>query len=360
MLSFENDYSEGCHPKVLQALADTNLIQQPGYGEDEFSLRAKEKIRAACEDWAADVFFLVGGTQSNQVVLDGLLSGTAGVIAAHTGHINVHEAGAIEYTGHKVLTVPGREGKMDAKDLRGFLAAFYADPTYPHMVFPGAVYISHPTEYGTLYAKQELKDIAQVCREYKIPLFLDGARLGYGLASHGADVTLPDIARLCDAFYIGGTKVGALCGEAVVFPRHGAPARFITHIKQHGAMVAKGRLIGVQFDALFTNNLYFEISRHAIQMAEKLKQGFAQRGFRFFLNSPTNQQFVIVENGQLKRLSQYVRYSFWEKYDETHSVVRFATSWFTPPENIDRLMRLLDETSAAARLDSILTGTARS
>ena len=360
MLSFENDYSEGCHPKVLQALADTNLIQQPGYGEDEFSQRAKEKIRAACEDWAADVFFLVGGTQSNQVVLDGLLAGTEGVIAAHTGHINVHEAGAIEYTGHKVLTIPGREGKMDAKDLRGFLSAFYADPTYPHMVFPGAVYISHPTEYGTLYAKQELADIANVCREYKIPLFLDGARLGYGLTSPGTDVTLPDIARLCDAFYIGGTKVGALCGEAVVFPRHGAPARFITHIKQHGAMVAKGRLIGVQFDALFTDNLYFEISRHAIQMAEKLKQGFAQRGFRFFLNSPTNQQFVIVENGQLKRLSQYVRYSFWEKYDETHSVVRFATSWFTPPENIDRLMRLLDETSAAARLDGILTDTARS
>ena len=343
MLSFENDYSEGCHPKVLQALMDTNLIQQPGYGEDAFSLRAKEKIRQACEAPKADIFFLVGGTQCNQVALDGLLRGNEGVLTAATGHINAHEAGAIEYTGHKVLALPQRDGKLSASDLRDWLSAYYADPTYPHMVYPGAVYLSHPTEYGTLYTRQELSRISRVCRKYKIPLYLDGARLGYGLMSPKADLTLPDIARLCDAFYIGGTKVGALCGEALVFPRHNAPPRFITHIKQHGAMVAKGRLIGAQFDALFTDGLYFEISRHAVDMAEKLKQGFLARGYRFFLDSPTNQQFVIVENGQLERLSRSVRSSYWEKYDGSHSVVRFATSWFTPPENVDALMRLIDE-----------------
>ena len=342
MISFENDYSEGAHPKLLQALTETNFVQQVGYGEDEYSLRAKEKIRAAIGDPDADIFFLVGGTQSNQVVIDGLLHSTEGVIAAATGHVNVHEAGAIEYTGHKVLTLPAHDGRIDAGELEAFLHNFYADPTYPHMVYPGGVYISHPTEYGTLYTKAELEAVHQVCKKYAIPLFLDGARLGYGLMSDDTDVTLPDIAALCDAFYIGGTKVGALCGEAVVFPRHGAPKRFITHIKQHGAMVAKGRLIGVQFDALFTDNLYFDISRHAIDMAKKLKQGFAKRGFPFFIDSPTNQQFVIVSNKTLSRLEPNVRYSYWQKYDDAHSVVRFATSWATPQENIDALMALLD------------------
>ena len=342
MLSFENDYSEGAHPKLLQALTETNFVQQVGYGEDEYSLRAKEKIRAAIGDPDADIFFLVGGTQSNQVVIDGLLHSTEGVIAATTGHVNVHEAGTIEYTGHKVLTLPAHDGRIDAGELEALLHDFYADPTYPHMVYPGGVYISHPTEYGTLYTKAELEAVHQVCKKYAIPLFLDGARLGYGLMSDDTDVTLPDIAALCDAFYIGGTKVGALCGEAVVFPRHGAPKRFITHIKQHGAMVAKGRLIGVQFDALFTDNLYFDISRHAIDMAKKLKQGFAKRGFPFFIDSPTNQQFVIVSNKTLSRLEPNVRYSYWQKYDDAHSVVRFATSWATPQENIDALMALLD------------------
>ena len=342
MLSFENDYSEGAHPKILQALMETNFVQQVGYGEDEYSLRAKDKIRAAIGDPEADIFFLIGGTQSNQVVIDGLLHSTEGVIAATTGHVNVHEAGAIEYTGHKVLTLPAHDGRIDAGELEALLHDFYADPTYPHMVYPGGVYISHPTEYGTLYTKAELEALHRVCKDYAIPLFLDGARLGYGLMSDDTDVTLSDIAALCDAFYIGGTKVGALCGEAVVFPRHGAPKRFITHIKQHGAMVAKGRLIGVQFDALFTDNLYFDISRHAIDMAKKLKQGFAKRGFPFFIDSPTNQQFVIVSNEILSRLEPNVRYSYWQKYDDAHSVVRFATSWATPPENIDALMALLD------------------
>ncbi|MBR4540329.1 MAG: aminotransferase class I/II-fold pyridoxal phosphate-dependent enzyme [Clostridia bacterium] len=341
MLSFENDYSEGAHPKLLQALMDTNLVQQVGYGEDEYSLRAKVKIRAACQDPEADVFFLVGGTQTNAVVIDGLLSGTEGVVAASTGHVNVHEAGAIEYTGHKVLTVPEKNGKIDAEDLRALLSAFYADPTHSHMVYPGAVYISHPTEYGSLYSLAELTALKDVCRAYGVPLFMDGARLGYGLMSYETDVTLPDIARLCDAFYIGGTKVGALCGEALVFPRHGAPKRFITHIKQHGAMVAKGRLIGVQFDALFTDGLYFDISRHAIDMTEKMKQGLAALGIAFFRPSPTNQQFVILENDVLERLKTQVRYSYWQPCDETRSVVRFAASWATREEDVDALLKII-------------------
>ncbi len=341
MLSFENDYSEGAHPLILQAFLDTNFVQQPGYGEDEYTKSAREKIRAACLCPQADVYFLAGGTQTNAVVLSALLDSTEGVAAVNTGHIAVHEAGAIEFTGHKVLPLPERDGKMDAGDLQRLLSDFYADPTHPHMVWPGAVYISHPTEYGSLYSLRELEQLKAVCAEYGIPLFLDGARLGYGLQSPETDVTLPDLARLCDAFSIGGTKVGALCGEAVVFPK-GEPRRFLTHIKQRGALTAKGRVLGVQFDTLFTDGLYFSISRHAIEMAEKLKQGFAARGFRFFRPSPTNQQFVVLENEQMKRLEEQVRFSYWQPLDETHSVVRFATSWATRPEDIDALMAILD------------------
>ncbi len=342
MLSFENDYSEGAHEEVLRRLMETNRVQQVGYGEDEYSLSAADKIRAACQAPEADVFFLVGGTQTNAVVISSVLHATEGVVSAVTGHVNQHEAGAIEYTGHKVIPLPAHEGKMDAEELRALLRTFYADPAHPHMVYPGMAYISHPTEYGTLYNARELEALSRVCREYGIPLFLDGARLGYGLMSHGTDVTLPMIAQLCDVFYIGGTKVGALCGEAVVFPRHNAPKRFITQVKQHGAMLAKGRLTGVQFDALFTDDLYFRISRHAIDMAEKLKQGFAQRGFRFYLPSPTNQQFVVLTDEQMDAIGKTIRFSFWERLDDTHSVVRFATSWATRPEDIDALMAVLD------------------
>ena len=342
MLSFENDYSEGAHPRILQALTDTNLVQQPGYGEDAYCRSAKEKIRDACACPDADVYFLMGGTQTNQVVIDGLLSGVEGVVSAATGHINCHEAGAIEYSGHKVIALPEYEGKIRAADLEALLRDFFADPSHTHMVYPGMVYISHPTEYGTLYTLSELTALRAVCQSHQLPLFLDGARLGYGLVSDDADVTLPDIARLCDAFSIGGTKVGALCGEAVVFPRHGAPKRFSTHVKQHGAMLAKGRLLGVQFDALFTDSLYFSISRRAVDLARQLRQGFAQRGYSFFLNSPTNQQFVILKNEEMKRLEPQVRFSFWQKYDDAHSVVRFATSWATTQAQLDQLMSLLD------------------
>ncbi len=341
MLSFENDYSEGAHEKILQRFLETNLEQAPGYGNDPYCDSAKKKIRAACDCADAEIFFLVGGTQTNAVVIDSMLQAYEGVVSAQTGHVNAHEAGAIEYTGHKVLSVPQYEGKMKASDLEAFLKTFWQDDSHEHMVFPGMVYISHPTEYGTLYSKQELTDLSAVCRSYNIPLYLDGARLGYGLMSKQTDVTLPMIAELCDVFYIGGTKVGALCGEAVVFTKQNMPKYFLTHVKQHGALLAKGRLAGVQFDTLFTDGLYFEISRHAIEMADLLKQGFAEKGYPFFLDSPTNQQFIVLEDAKMKELQQHVRFSFWEKLDDTHTVVRFATSWATPKENIDKLMELL-------------------
>ena len=341
MLSFENDYSEGAHPKILQRFMETNMEQVPGYGNDPYCESAKEKIREACKCPEAEIFFLVGGTQTNAVVIDSMLQAYEGVVSAQTGHVNAHEAGAIEYTGHKVLSIPQYEGKMKASDLEAYLKTFWQDESHEHMVFPGMVYISHPTEYGTLYSKQELTDLSAVCRRYEIPLYLDGARLGYGLMSKSTDVTLPDIAELCDVFYIGGTKVGALCGEAVVFTKHNMPKYFVTHVKQHGALLAKGRLAGVQFDTLFTDNLYFEISRHAIEMAELLKQGLAEKGYTFHLDSPTNQQFIVLDDEKYNELQKQVRCCFWEKPDDTHTVVRFATSWATPKENIDKLMELL-------------------
>ncbi len=340
MLSFESDYITGAHPKVLDALIATNYEPLSGYGNDKYSTRAKEKIKAACQAPDAEVFFVAGGTQTNRVVIGSVLRDFEGVIAAETGHIALHEAGAIEATGHKVITIPHKNGKIDAATLAARIKAFYADDSYQHMVFPGMVYISHPTEYGTLYSKGELTAIAAVCRAYSIPLFMDGARLGYGLCSYETDLTLPEIAQLCDIFYIGGTKMGALCGEAIVFTGK-APAHFFTMIKQHGALTAKGRLLGVQFDALFTDDLYFEIGKHAIDMAEKLKKMFEEKGYQFFMQSPTNQQFVILENEKLKELKEQVAFSLWEHYDETHTVVRFATAWSTTDEDLEALKQIL-------------------
>lgn len=341
MLHFENDYSEGAHPQVLQALIDSNLEPQSGYGVDRFTDSAREKIRTACACPEADVFFLTGGTQTNRVVIDTMLAPWQGVMAAATGHIAVHEAGAIEAGSHKVLTLPGHDGKIDAGELRAYIDTFYSDANHEHMVYPGLVYISHPTEYGTLYTRQELSDIAAVCRERELPLYLDGARLGYGLMSRDTDLTLPDIAELCDVFYIGGTKVGALCGEAVVFTKRNLPPHFVNQVKSHGALLAKGRLLGAQFDALFTDGLYFTISRHAIDMAEKLKSLLREKGYTFFLDSPTNQQFVILANDRLPALAENVVFSSFEPYDANHTVVRFATSWATRPEDIDALADIL-------------------
>lgn len=342
MLSFESDYTEGAHEKILEHFVETNMEQVSGYGSDPYCESAKKKIQELCECPEADIFFMVGGTQTNEIVIDSLLKPYEGVISAKTGHINVHEAGAIEYTGHKVLEIPEYNGKIKAEDLKSYLSMFWNDENHEHMVFPGMVYISHPTEYGTLYTADELKAISGICREYKIPLYLDGARLGYGLMSSETDVTLPMIAQLCDVFYIGGTKVGALCGEAVVFTKNNTPQYFMTIVKQHGALLAKGRLLGVQFDTLFTDDLYFKISRHAIDMAELLKKGFADRGYTFYLNSPTNQQFIILDNKEMKKLQEKIKFSFWEKQDDNHTVVRFATSWATKKENIEELFDIID------------------
>lgn len=286
-------------------------------------------------------FFLTGGTQTNQIVISSMLKSYEGVVAAQTGHVSVHEAGAIEHSGHKVLTIPGHEGKIKAEELAVYLKAYWEDSNHEHMVFPGMVYLSHPTEYGTLYTEAELADIAGVCGEYSIPLYLDGARLGYGLMSRGTDVTLAKIARYCDVFYIGGTKVGAFCGEAVVFPKKNMPAHFLTLVKQKGGLLAKGRLLGVQFDTLFTDDLYFRISAHAINMAEKIKEIFREKEKRFFIDSPTNQQFLILEDGEMACLKEQVNFDIWERYDEGHTVGRFATSWATEMEDVEKLREIM-------------------
>ena len=341
MLSFECDYIKGAHPKILEDLIKTNMETMSGYGNDPYTASAKEKIRAACQNDEVDVRFLVGGTQTNKIVIDSMLAKYEGVIAATTGHINVHESGAIEASGHKVLALSSREGKLEAAEVAKYLENFWADGTCEHMVLPGMVYISHPTEYGTLYSHAELKALKAVCEKYEIPLFIDGARLGYGLMSKRTDVTLCDLAHLCDVFYIGGTKVGALCGEAVVFTHNNAPKHFFSTVKQNGALLAKGRLLGVQFDTLFTDGLYFEISENAIDMAEKLRDMFLARGYSLFIDSPTNQQFIIIEDSRLEEIKKQVRYDYWERYDETRSVVRFATSWATTDEDLEELSKII-------------------
>lgn len=341
MISFTSDYTEGAHPEILKRLQDTNFCQEPGYGEDSFSEDARRLIREALGRPEASVFFLVGGTQTNSTVIDAVIPHYGAVIAAETGHIAVHESGAVELSGHKVITLPSHEGKMAAKDLQDYLETFYGDAAWPHMAHPDMVYISFPTEYGTIYSKAELEAIRKVCKEYKLKLFIDGARLGYGLESPSADVTLKDIADLCDVFYIGGTKVGALCGEAVVFPAGDAPEHFFTIVKQHGALLAKGRLLGLQFQALFTGELYFEISRHAIDMAALLKKVFERRGIPFYIDSPTNQQFPILTKGQMDALDGKVLYEIWGKLPDGRFITRFCTSWCTAPRQIEELDSLL-------------------
>ena len=341
MLSFESDYTEGAHEQILRRLCETNLEQLSGYGCDRYCDSAKEKIKLLCGTPDAQVFLLVGGTQTNQLVIDTVLAPYEGVVSADTGHISAHEAGAVEFTGHKVLTLPHDNGKLRADDLRALLEQFYGDENHDHMVFPGMVYISHPTEYGTLYSLDELTALSELCRRYDLPLYLDGARLGYALMSRGTDVTIQDIARLCDVFYIGGTKVGALCGEAVVFTHANAPAHFFTSIKQHGALLAKGRLLGVQFDTLFTDELYFSIARHAIDMADRMRAAFREKGYPFFIETITNQIFIVLDDAQLERLRRSVAFSFWERLADGRTVVRFASSWATSPEAVDELIALL-------------------
>ncbi|KRM19140.1 Beta-eliminating lyase [Ligilactobacillus hayakitensis DSM 18933 = JCM 14209] len=341
MISFVNDYSEGMHPKIIERLVETNMQQEPGYGFDSFTESAKEKIRQEIDCPDAQITFLVGGTQTNQTVIDAVLNKYEGVIAADTGHIAVHEAGAIEKTGHKVLTIPHQNGKLVASDVKKYIERFYEDENEEHMVYPGMVYISYPTEYGTLYSKQEMKALADVCHEYEIPLFVDGARLGYGLVSKEADMTMADLAKICDVFYIGATKIGALFGEAVVFTKNNEPKHFMTQVKQHGALLAKGRFLGLMFDTLFTDGLYYEISRHAVEMSQRIKAGFEEKGYQLLMHSPTNQQFVVMSDEQAAKLAQKVKFATWERYDDEKMSYRFVTCWATLEENVDYLLSII-------------------
>ncbi len=341
MLAFLNDYSVGAHEKILRRLTETNFEVQTGYGTDEYTRSAKEKIRAACECPDAEIVFISGGTQTNQLVISTVLRRYESVLCAESGHINGHEAGAIEYTGNKVIGLPHTEGKLMASTAENYLKALYENDSHDHMTSPGMIYLSQPTEYGTLYTKEDLSALRKVCDAYNLSLFVDGARLGYALVSPDNDVSLPDMARLADVFYIGGTKVGALCGEAVVFTKKNMPRHYLTQVKQHGALLAKGRLLGVQFDTLFTDGLYTEISKNAIACAERLQEIFVEKGYRLLFRSPTNQVFVILDDETMARLRENVMFTYWEKYDEAHTVVRFVASWATSMETVEALRELL-------------------
>ena len=338
--SFESDYNNGAHPLILQRLMETNGEASASYGFDKWSESARQKIKAACSCPEADIFFLVGGTQANATIIDGMLQTYEGVIATQTGHINVHESGAIEASGHKVITLPSHDGKMNAAELEAWLKGFHADPTLEHMVIPGMVYITFPTELGSVYSAKEIEAILSVCRRYDLYLFIDGARLGYGLASSECDFDLPWLAQHCDVFYIGGTKVGALCGEAVVFPRANAPRHFMTIVKRHGALLAKSRLAGVQFDTLFTDGLYFNIAKNAIDKAMQMRRLFINAGF-ILRSSSTNQQFVELSNTRMKELMEHVLFETWEPIDESHTLCRFVTSWATTEEDLEALKQAL-------------------
>ena len=351
-ISFSCDYMEGAHPTILQRLIETNFAQMPGYGADDYCESAREKIRAACGAPNAEVHFLVGGTQTNATVIDALLRSYQGVVAADTGHISVHEAGAIEFGGHKVLTLPHRNGKISAEQIASLLRVYEEDVNHDHTVMPGMVYLSQPTEYGTLYSREELSAISALCREKHLPLYVDGARLAYALACPENDVTLKDMAELCDIFYIGGTKCGALLGEAVVIPQPGLISHFFTIIKQHGALLAKGRLLGLQFDTLFTDGLYQRIGEAALRAAEDIRTALRANGYQLCFASPTNQTFCLVDREQMEKLREYVDFSQWEVYDETHTIIRFATSWATKDEDVRTLCRILRDCAAREKAAS--------
>ena len=337
MIYFNNDYVEGCHPKILEALTRTNLEQTPGYGEDNYCAAAAEKIRALCGQPEAAVHFLVGGTQTNLTVIDAALRPHQGALCAQSGHIHVHETGAVEATGHKVLALPSEDGKITADQVRQTVTAHRNDGSFEHMVQPKLVYISNPTELGTLYTRNELEALSEACRELGLYLFLDGARLGYGLVSSGNDLTLADIARLCDVFYIGGTKVGALFGEAVVITNPALKEDFRYLIKQHGGMLAKGRLLGIQFDVLMTDNLYFDIAAHGVALADKLRKVLNDLHVPFLVPGTTNQLFPILPDGVLEKIAEKYVFCEQERIDSTHRAVRFCTSWATKEENVDAL-----------------------
>lgn len=337
MIYFNNDYSEGCHEKVMERLLATNMVQTPGYGEDAYCAAAAAKIRRKCGREDVAVHFLVGGTQTNMTVIDAALRPHQGALGADTAHINVHETGAVEATGHKVLWVPNHDGKITAQQVEDTVREHYASTSFEHTVQPKLVYISNPTELGTLYTRAELESLSAVCRTRGLYLFVDGARLGYGLAARGNDVTMEDLANLCDVFYIGGTKVGALFGEAVVITNPALQEDFRYLIKQHGGMLAKGRLLGVQFDALMEDDLYEKIAAHADRLADKLRHCLKELGVPFLVENTTNQLFPVLPDGVLDALAEDFVFSEQERVDETHRAVRFCTSWATKEESVDAL-----------------------
>ena len=337
MLFFRNDYGQGCIPEIMEYMNTTNGHSFTGYGMDTICQNAKETIKKHIPDYDVDIHFLVGGTITNQTIIKACLKPFEAVIACDTGHIATHEAGAIEAVGHKVIPVNNYAGKINPSDIRKVFDTHML--SYEHMVYPKMVYISNATEYGTVYTLDELKNIRTVCDELGLYLMMDGARLGVALST--VDYTLNDLANICDVFYIGGTKVGALFGEAVVITNPCLKQDFRYCIKQKGGMLAKGRLLGVQFLELFKDGLYFEISKHAIDMAMLLKDGLKEKGYTFYIDSPTNQQFVVLENRKMEELKKDVQFSFWEKKDDTHTVVRFATSWATDMEKVEKLREYL-------------------
>ncbi|MCH5242357.1 MAG: low specificity L-threonine aldolase [Muribaculaceae bacterium] len=341
MIYLDTDYMAGAHPEVMEALNETNMLHTPGYGEDDFTCRAKKLILDTCGLDEGECFFMVGGTQTNATVIDRLLNRNEGVLAADTSHINVHEAGAVEAWGHKILTLQNNEGKISALQIRSYLEDFYADDTHEHMVKPGMVYISFPTELGTVYSKKELKDIYKTCSEFNLPLYIDGARMAYGLNAQGGDLCLKEIAHLCDVFYIGGTKCGTLFGEAIVTRFPELLPRFVSFMKLHGGLLAKGRLLGIQFATLFSNNLYNRIGKYGVELAMQLKEVLIKKGFAQFIDSPTNQQFFILPNSVIEKIRKEVSFEYWGSPGQIESKVRFVTSWSTPPQSIEKLTELL-------------------
>lgn len=343
MIRFNSDYTEGAHPRILERLMETNLEQTSGYGMDSYCEKARELIKEKCKDENLDVHFFVGGTQTNLTFISSVLRPHQGVVSVDTGHINTHESGAIEATGHKVLAVKGVNGKITAEEVQRIYDEHYNDEVREHTVQPKMVYISSPTEIGTIYSKQELAGISEVCRKNNLILYMDGARLGYGLCAENNDLDLPTIAKFCDAFYIGGTKVGTLFGEALVISKEALREDFRYILKQKGGMLAKGRLLGLQFLTLFEKDLYFEISAHANNMARLIKEACIEKGYPFLTESTTNQQFPILPNKVLEKLRENFEYSFWQKIDEEHSAVRFCTSWATDINDVNALVKAIKE-----------------
>lgn len=338
MIHFNSDYTAGAHGEVLDALVRTNMEHTAGYGNDHYTAEARDLIRKAIGREDAEVMFLVGGTQTNATAIDGILARHEGVLAAESGHIAVHESGAIEASGHKVLTLREYDGKVRAEDVDRYIEEFYADETYQHMVAPGMLYISQPTEFGTVYSLAELESLSGVCHKHNIPLYIDGARMVYGLKAEGADFTLADVARLADVFYIGGTKCGTLFGEALVVTNRSLLKNFFPLVKQHGALLAKGRLLGVQFGVLFRDGLYERIGEGAVQLALRIREAFRAAGYQVVKESPTNQQFFSLSNDVIDRLRKTISFDYWGPRGETESVVRFVTSWATTVEDVEVLI----------------------